>query len=523
MKDDWSEAIARVTAILESVRADVMADAAVDEATHADMQSWCTVNGNAAKSYRDDAQDRDEQLVLLIEQSSHSSAVLEVEVAKLEEEIATARKAVATAEALRKEEHESFNEETKSLIESITALQGALVVLSGHQPPKGSGYNESTYGAIESEYSSTTEAVSLTSKAARLKKLNPYLAVVAGVQKVFKAYPAAVSAVQAKEVLRALESEEPTEEDGAPVAVAPPTEEELEALRTAENYTSPTGEWREMPESMKRPKSESGVVFGILGDMLETFQSDPNVTQVKEAEAQAAYEELMATKETEIDTMLENHQTKSLNLANDRVTLASSKEELEDLRVSLSSNYRLVQEITTQCNDFELAYQERSATRTSELEALNTTITRLSSPAAAAIFAGNSSSANASDESGAAVLVIGGRSRTTTPTAKPAEPAPQPAAPAAAPQAVLGDFLKRFGHHGAGQEAVAAAQSAIAAAKAKKEAAAAAAANATKRHYEPSAEVMRAIEAGDIAGAAKSLRRTPAKTLRASAETGVPA
>ena len=92
----------------------------------------------------------------------------------------------------------------------------------------------------------------------------------------------------------------------------------------------------------------------------------------------------MESKGEEIDTMLENHQSKSLNLANDRVTLASSKEELEDLRVSLSSSYKLLQEITTQCNDFDLAYAERKATRESELEALNTTITRLSSPAAAA-------------------------------------------------------------------------------------------------------------------------------------------
>merc|ERR1719379_1761679 len=133
-KDDWSEAIARVTAILESVRADVMADAAVDEQTYQDMQSWCTVNLNAARTYTGDAQDRDVQLTLLIE--------------------------------------------------SITALQGALVVLSGHQPPKGSGYNESTYGAIESEYSSSG---SLISKDARVKKkVDPYAAVLAGVQKVFK-------------------------------------------------------------------------------------------------------------------------------------------------------------------------------------------------------------------------------------------------------------------------------------------------------------------------------------------------
>merc|ERR1719171_3365600 len=172
-KDDWSEAIARVTAILESVRADIMADAAVDEATHADMQSWCTVNGNAARSYTSDAQDRDEQLTLLIQSTTHSVAVLEVETARLEEEIATARKAVATAEALRKQEAEEFHEETKSLIESITALQGALVVLSGHQPPKGSGYNESNYSAT----------LGLTSKDAQVvkKKVDPYAAVLAGV------------------------------------------------------------------------------------------------------------------------------------------------------------------------------------------------------------------------------------------------------------------------------------------------------------------------------------------------------
>merc|ERR1719331_1238564 len=140
--------------------------------------------------------------------------------------------------------------------------------------------------------------------------------------------------------------------------------------------------------------------------MMETFQSDLNATEVKEGEAQRAYEELMQSKETEIDTMLENHQSKSLNLANDRVTLASSKEELEDLRVSLSASYRLVQEITTQCNDFDLAYAERKATRESELEALNTTITRLSSPAAAAILAGNTSNATATATTEAAPAML---------------------------------------------------------------------------------------------------------------------
>merc|ERR1719387_1534917 len=144
----------------------------------------------------------------------------------------------------------------------------------------------------------------------------------------------------------------------------------------------------------------------------------------------------MESKGEEIDTMLENHQSKSLNLANDRVTLASSKKELADLRVSLSQSYRLVQEITLQCNDFERAYEERRATRAAELEALNTTITRLSSPAAAAILAGNSSEAAATEEApaeeAAPSLVHAKRVRATAPlSGKPAAATPAAAKPGA--------------------------------------------------------------------------------------------
>ena len=57
------------------------------------------------------------------------------------------------------------------------------VVRHGNAKPR-SGYNESTYASIESNYSAT---LGLTSKDAQVvkKKVDPYAAVLAGVQKVF--------------------------------------------------------------------------------------------------------------------------------------------------------------------------------------------------------------------------------------------------------------------------------------------------------------------------------------------------
>merc|ERR1719316_1250107 len=194
-------------------------------------------------------------------------------------------------------------------------------------------------------------------------------------------FPGAVSAVEASAVMTALSRQEPEAEEAA--------------------YESPTGEWRDAPESIKSYDSQSGVVFGILNQLLATFQQDLSDAQEKESNAQALYADVKTSKEEEIATMLANEAQKSSNLAQGRMIAASSKEELEDLRTSLSSGY-------------DLAYAERVATRNAELTALNETIATLSS--------GNATTTLEAGETAPAALVKAAPAskRTKVPVAKAA-------------------------------------------------------------------------------------------------------
>merc|ERR1719316_1617258 len=392
-----AEAVARVVAILQSVQADILVDKATDEYTYQDMQTWCTENLAKARAFNADAQDRDNQLTLLIESTTAEVARLEVEVAKLAEEISAARQALAQATKLREQEAADFHEEEKKYIESITALQGAILVLGRHQQ-FGNGTNR-TAEEVESDYDATLSLGSVKTH----------------VQKMLRDFPGAVSAVEASAVMTALSRQEPKAEEAA--------------------YESPTGEWCDAPESIKSYDSQSGVVFGILNQLLATFQQDLSDAQEKESNAKALYADVKTSKEEEIATMLANEAQKSSNLAQGRMIAASSKEELEDLRTSLSSGYELVQSVTTQCNDFDLAYAERVATRNAELTALNETIATLSS--------GNATTTLEAGETAPAALVKAAPSskRTKVPVAKAAPAAPT-AAPA--PAAVLGNFLKKY-------------------------------------------------------------------------------
>jgi len=426
----YSDAIERVISILETVQTDVQADVAADDATYAEMQGWCTENLASAKAFNSDGQDRDEQLTLLIESTTANVAANEINVKHLKEEIETAQNALATASTLREKEHTSYQEESKKLIVSVTALQGALVVLSNHQvngggADAGNGTTRSIE-EVEGDYQETL-GLSIVSK---------------NVKKVFKEFPGAVSAVEQSTVLRALaENRQPalnrpgddaTAEDGA-------------TYTTSEDGTvtqdSPTGEWREAPESVTQPKGQSGAVFGILTEMLEQFQQDLLDEQTKDEEASALFEALKETKTAEINAFTASATTKSAELATGQLTVASSKEELEDLRASLSSGYELVQTVTLQCNDFDNSYAARNATRHSELAALEDTITKLSSPDAAAIFGGESTTP-APPGVTRPDRVLAHAATEQSKVAVPAAPTTPPT-----PQDVLSHFMLKYGRN----------------------------------------------------------------------------
>merc|ERR1719502_657643 len=108
----------------------------------------------------------------------------------------------------------------------------------------------------------------------------------------FRAFPGAVSAVEASAVLKAL-SGQPEE--------APPSEDSRFATNEEGEveYQSVTGEWRDAPESITSYSPQSGPVFGILNQLLTQFQEDLQNAQTKEESAQVLYADVKKTKDEE--------------------------------------------------------------------------------------------------------------------------------------------------------------------------------------------------------------------------------
>merc|ERR1712129_344826 len=81
---------------------------------------------------------------------------------------------------------------------------------------------------------------------------------------------------------------------------------------------------------------QSGEIFGILRQMLETFEANLAQSQKEEMENQKAYEDVKAAKEAEIAAGQEQIDKKTAELADTDEKNAQAKEDIEDTKKSLS-------------------------------------------------------------------------------------------------------------------------------------------------------------------------------------------
>merc|ERR1712151_1208894 len=94
---------------------------------------------------------------------------------------------------------------------------------------------------------------------------------------------------------------------------------------------------------------QSGEIFGILRQMLETFESNLSQSQKEELSAQKAYEDLKAAKEEEIAAGQSQIDTKTQELADTDLKLAQAKEDVEDTRNSLAADEKFLMMLKEKC------------------------------------------------------------------------------------------------------------------------------------------------------------------------------
>jgi len=304
-------------------------EAEEDEEIYDKLACWCETNDKEKTKSIADAEAKIEDLTTKIEELTAASARLNTEIKNLESEVAKNQEALDKATAIREKQLAEFNAEEKDLLESISALKSAVTVLSKHQ---GGAFLQLPQSHI--------------------------LGVATTIQHEMQKHAA---------LLRGIIS--PSQKRAAAAFIQAP-QDYFDAKPTFKQSYAP----------------QSGEIFGILSQMLETFEANLSQSQKEEMENQKAYEDLKAAKEAEIAAGQEQIDKKTAELADTDEKNAQAKEDIEDTKKSLSADEEFLMMLKEKCSMTDKEWEERQKTRQLEMEAVSKALAVLSGDDAHDLF-----------------------------------------------------------------------------------------------------------------------------------------
>merc|ERR1719310_1308114 len=245
------------------------------------MACWCETNDKEKTKSIADAEARISDLTTKIEELTASSARLNTEIQNLEKEVAENQAALDKATSIRQKELAEFNSEEKDSLEAISALKAAITVLSKH-------HGESFLQIPQSHVKT----------------------VAATMQNVMQKHGSIMRGVLTC----------------------------AERKVVASFIQAPADYFDAAPTFKQSYAPQSGEIFGILKQMLETFESNLAQSQKEEMSAQKAYEELKAAKENEIAAGQAQVESKTQELADTDLKNAEAKEDSKDTSASLAAD-----------------------------------------------------------------------------------------------------------------------------------------------------------------------------------------
>merc|ERR1712129_559380 len=119
---------------------------------------------------------------------------------------------------------------------------------------------------------------------------------------------------------------------------------------------------------------QSGEIFGILTQMLETFEANLAQSQEEEMKNQKAYEDSKKAKEDEIAAGQAQIDKKTSELADTDEKNANAKDDLADTKKSLAADEEFLMMLKEKCSMTDKEWEERQKTRQLEMEAVSKTL-----------------------------------------------------------------------------------------------------------------------------------------------------
>jgi hypothetical protein len=321
--------VSKVITLLKDMLKQLEKEAEEDEEIYDKMACWCETNDKEKTKSIKEAEARIEDLTTKIEEYTATSARLGTEIKNLEKEVAKNQEALSKATAIREKELAEFNAEEKDLLQSISALKSAVTVLEKHH---------------SSSFLQVPRSHVLGVATTLDHELNQHASLLQGV-------------------------------------LTPSQKRAVSSFVQA-----PDDYFNAEPTFKQSYAPQSGEIFGILRQMLETFEANLSSSQKEEMANQKAYEELKAAKEEEIAAGQAQIDTKTEELAETDKKNADAKEDMEDTKKSLSADEQFLMMLKEKCQMTDKEWEERQKTRQLEMEAVSKALSVLSGDDAHDLF-----------------------------------------------------------------------------------------------------------------------------------------
>jgi len=336
--------VTKVVTLLNELEARIQGDGKVEQQSYDKTACWCEETLARKAKDIDDAKVKIEELQTLIEKLEGETATHGAEVAQLKKDIAANQAAQKEATEVRQSGNAEYEATKTESEQCIGALEAAIKVLT----PAGTG---------------KTGFLSTSMQQANL------LSIAGSLRPVLQRYVSQDAKPLSDTDLDLVRSF--VEHPGNFVALQ---QKKASALQVGNN---PFGEYA--PQSTQ--------IQGILKGLYDAFTQGLEKANGEEADAQKAYEELMATKKAELATLEATLEKQEMDFAEKTKTKAESKALRDDTMEQLAADEKFFEESKTACKALANDWATRSRLRTEELQGISVAKQILNSPEAQAIFA----------------------------------------------------------------------------------------------------------------------------------------
>eukprot|EP00928_Gymnodinium_smaydae_P035484 TRINITY_DN2496_c0_g1_i1.p1 TRINITY_DN2496_c0_g1~~TRINITY_DN2496_c0_g1_i1.p1 ORF type:complete len:707 (-),score=291.02 TRINITY_DN2496_c0_g1_i1:62-2182(-) len=338
--------VTRVVKLLKGMQTTLENEMQEDKALYDKLNCWCHGNTLEKDEAIEKSTSKIEQLTSDIESLSAKSSELKTSIGEIEAKVAEDKKTLAEATALREKQLQEAHGAGLDSTQAIENLKAAINVLAKHHkaPPKSTVAG----GAV---FKSESDSWSFLSTAAK-----------EGLKRLLPEGGDADDELQASPIAPHGFLQDAVEERMTP--------EEQVAIDRAIKSASAFVQARYYPAY----QSQSGGILGVLKQLKEEMEGDYAEAKQKEAEQNAAFQELRDAKTHEIDSGEKMAERKEDELATTNNNLAEAKEDLAQEQEALGESQKFMKNLKAQCDEADKNFEERKAARLAEIQAVGETI-----------------------------------------------------------------------------------------------------------------------------------------------------